>query len=109
MADEGLQFDPQVVPMLRTVFADALAKLDRQIELADTELRMTAWAGDPISEYAGERFNARSVDTEASAVQALRSYRDELDTVVAKLTKAGGDYRDSEEDKDVTMSQQGEE
>ncbi|MET0132330.1 MAG: transcriptional regulator [Kibdelosporangium sp.] len=109
MADDGLEFDPRVVPALRTVFADALAKVDRQIELADAELRMTPWAGDPISEYAGERFNARSVDTEASAVRALRSYRDDLDAVVAKLTKAGGDYRDSEEDKDVTMNQQGEE
>jgi hypothetical protein len=105
VAGEELQFDPAVVPRLRTVYTDALAKVDEQIRLANAELQVAPpWAGDPISEYAGQRFNTRSDD----AVEALRSYRDALDTVVGKLTKAAGDYRESEEDKNVSMSQHGE-
>lgn len=103
VAQEGLQFDPQVIPKLRSAFADALAKVERQIELAGAELSVTAWAGDPISRYAGGRF----ADQSADSVAALRSYRDALDKMVARLTKAGGDYRDTEEDKNATMNQQG--
>jgi hypothetical protein len=104
VAEEGLQFDPAVVPRLHSVFSDALAKVDEQIKLADASARVRPlWAGDPISEYAGQRVNTRSED----ALTALRSYRDALDTVVGKLTKAAGDYRESEEDKNVSMSQHG--
>jgi hypothetical protein len=108
VADEGLQFDPAVVPRLRTVYADALARVDQQIKLADGQLRVTPWAGDPISQYAGQQVNARSVDEAASALEALRSYRDALDTIVDKLIKAGGDYHESEQDKHASMSHQGE-
>lgn len=104
MANEGLQFDPAVVPRLRTVFTDALAKVDEQIKLADAELPVAPWAADSISAYAGQRITARSAD----AVAALRSYRDALDTVVDKLNRAATDYRESEEDKNVSMSHQGE-
>jgi hypothetical protein len=108
VAEDGFQFDPQVLPRLHGAFADALAKVDRQIELARSELRVTAWAGDSISEYAHKRFNARSLDGEANALQALEEYRDTLNALVVKLHKGAGDYRDSEEDKHATMNQQGE-
>lgn len=110
MGHEGdaFQFDPQVVPQLHKVFAEALAKVDRQIELAGAGLRVTPWAGDPISDYAGERFNARSLDEPAGALTALRTYREALDTVVGKLTKAVGDYRDNEDDSDASLSRRGE-
>jgi hypothetical protein len=104
VVNEDLQFDPAVVPRLRTVFTEALAKVDEQLRLADAELPVTPWAGDPISEYAGRRITDRSAD----AVAALRSYRDALDTVLHKLKRAGTDYRESEEDKNVSMSHQGE-
>jgi hypothetical protein len=100
--DEELRFDPAVVPRLRTVFTDALAKVDAQIKLADAELRVTpSWAGDPISGYAGQRVNSQSED----ALDALRTHREALDAVVVKLGKAAGDYRESEADKNVSMSQ----
>ncbi|MBP2322778.1 hypothetical protein JOF56_003163 [Kibdelosporangium banguiense] len=108
MAEEGFQFDPQVLPRLHSAFADALAKVDRQIELARSELRVTAWAGDSVSGYAHTRFNARSLDGEANALQALEDYREALNTLVVKLHKGAGDYRDSEDDKHATMNQQGE-
>jgi hypothetical protein len=104
VVNEGLQFDPAVVPRLRTVFTDALSKVDEQIRLADAELPVTPWAADPISAYAGQRFSVRSTD----AVAALRSYRDALDTVLDKLNRAGTDYRESEDDKNASMSHQGE-
>ncbi|TCO65590.1 hypothetical protein [Actinocrispum wychmicini] len=104
MADEGIQFDPAVVPKLRTVFSDALAKVDEQIRLASSNASVTPlWASDPISEYAGYRINTVSQD----AMDSLRTYRDALGVMVDKLTKAAGDYRESEEDKNVSMSQHG--
>ncbi|MEV4319337.1 transcriptional regulator [Actinocrispum sp. NPDC049592] len=104
MANEGLQFDPAVVPRLRTVFTDALAKVDEQIKLADAELHGQPWAGDPVSEYAGQQLSGSADE----ALTALRSYREALDTVVGKLTKAGTDYRESDQDNNVSMSRKGE-
>lgn len=108
MADEGFQFDPEVLPRLHGAFADALAKVDQQIALARTELRVPSWAADSISGYAHERFNARSVDGEANALQALEQYRDTLNALVVKLDKGAVKYRDTEDDKHATMNQQGE-
>lgn len=103
MAENGFQFDPQVLPRLHTAFADALAKVDRQIELAKGELRVTAWAGDSVSAYAAERFNARALDEQSSALQALQVYRAALDSLVAKLSMSAGQYQQTEHDKDATM------
>ena len=107
-ADEGFQFDPEVLPRLHGAFEDALAKVDQQIMLARAELRVTSWAADSVSGYAHERFNDRAVDGEANAVQALEQYREELNALVVKLNKGAGTYRDTEEDKHATMNQQGE-
>ena len=104
VANEGLQFDPAVVPRLRTVFTDALARVDEQIKLADAELQAPPWAGDPVSEYAGQQLSGSADE----ALAALRSYREALDTVVGKLTKAGTDYRESDQDNNVSMSHKGE-
>jgi len=103
VAEDGFQFDPQVLPRLHTAFADALAMVDRQIELAKADLRVSAWAGDPVSAYAAERFNARALDEQSSALQALRAYRGALDSLVAKLSTSAAQYRQTEDDKDATM------
>ncbi|MCE7005996.1 PE domain-containing protein [Kibdelosporangium philippinense] len=90
---DGFQFDPQVLPRLHAAFADALAKVDRQIELAKDEL---PWAGDSVSAYAAERFNAQ----QSSALQALQAYRGTLDELVTKLAMSAGQYQQTE---DATM------
>jgi len=104
VAEDVLQFDPAVVPKLRSAYADALAKVDEQIRLAEADgVVNPLWADDPISQYAGSRLTA----TTETALDALRSYRDALDAMVAKLAQAGINYHESEQDKDVSMSQHG--
>jgi len=90
-ADE-LKIDPEAVPALRSAFADALSRVEEQLRLADQELRVTAWAKDPVSQDAAVLFNQRSVDTAASAVDSLRAYRDQLNIAVANLDKTAEQY-----------------
>jgi hypothetical protein len=93
-----LQVDPDAVPTLRSAFVDALAKVDRQLELADKELRVTSWAQDPVSLGATTAFNDRSVDSARSAVEALRAYRAQLDVAVANLDRTAQQYREVDGD-----------
>jgi hypothetical protein len=102
-----LQVDPDAVPMLRNAFADALAKVDTQLELADAELRVTAWAGDPVSRDAAAAFNERSVDSRRSAVDALRAYRDRLSAAVTNLDRTAEQYREVDGDGEANVSTKG--
>jgi hypothetical protein len=89
---DSLKIDPEAVPGLRRAFVDALSRVDEQMRLANQELRVTAWARDPISEDAAVAFNQRSVDTAESALDSLRAYRDQLSTAVANLDKTAEQY-----------------
>ncbi len=89
---DGLRIDREAVPALRSVFVDALSRVEEQLRLADHELRITAWAKDPVSQDAATMFNERSVDTAASAIDSLRSYRDQLTVAVANLDKTAEQY-----------------
>jgi hypothetical protein len=93
-----LQVDPDAVPGLRGAFADALARVDRQLELAK-ELRVTSWAKDPVSVGATTLFNDRSLDAgENAAVDLLRSYREQLDAAVANLDLTAKQYEKTDGD-----------
>jgi hypothetical protein len=90
--DDILQVDPDAVPGLRGAFADALARVDRQLELVE-ELRVTSWAKDPVSVGATTLFNDRSLDAdENAAVDRLRSYREQLDAAVTNLDLTAKQY-----------------
>lgn len=92
---------PEAVPELRDAFADALDRVDRQIELAGTELRVAAWAQDPVSRSAATTFNQRSVDPAGggnSALDTLLAYRRQLSTAVDNLDKTAQQYALAEED-----------
>ncbi|HEX2130610.1 MAG TPA: transcriptional regulator [Actinophytocola sp.] len=102
-----LHVDPDAVPMLRNAFADALAKVDKQLELADAELRVTAWANDPVSRDATAAFNERSVDSARSAVDSLRVYRDRLTAAVANLDRTAEQYREVDGDGKADVSTKG--
>jgi hypothetical protein len=98
--------EPGAVGALRNAFADALAKVDRQIELAGHDLRVSGWANDPVSADATAAFNQRSVDAPSSALDTLRAYRHELNTAVETLDVTAEQYRLSEEDNSVTVGQE---
>jgi hypothetical protein len=100
-----LQVGPGAVAALRDAFADALAKVDRQIELANTDLRVTGWANDPVSAAATAAFNQHSVDA-GSALDTLRTYRQQLSTAVDTLEQTAEQYRLSEEDNSVTVGKE---
>lgn len=98
-----LVVEPGAIAALRDAFADALAKVDRQIELAGADLRVAAWANDPVSTDAATAFNNRSVDAAESALGTLRAYRDRLSTAVETLDKTAAQYDVSDEDNSVTV------
>ena len=100
-----LHVEPGAVAALRDAFADAFAKVDRQIQLADTDLRVTGWANDPVSAAATSAFNQRSVDA-GSALDNLRTYRQQLSTAVETLDQTAEQYRLSEEDNSVTVGKE---
>ena len=66
-----LRVDRESLPKLRRVFNDALAKLDVQINEAITAVRVSPWAGDPVSENAASRFNDHSINDADSALNVL--------------------------------------
>ncbi len=89
---DAFNVDPDAIPGLHNAFADALTKVDRQLEVADQELRLSAWAKDPISQDASVLFNDRSVDADECAVDTLRAYREQLDVAVRSLAKTAEQY-----------------
>jgi hypothetical protein len=91
--DDQFKVDPDAVPALRGAFAAALDRVDRQLELADKELRVSSWAKDPVSLGATTVFNDRSVETAESAVDTLRAYRTQLDVAVRNLDKTAEQYQ----------------
>ena len=93
-----VKVDPDAVPGLRSAFADALARVDRQLELAEAELRVTSWAKDPVSQGATILFNDRSVESDRSAVDTLRAYRAQLDIAVQNLDKTAQQYAKTDGD-----------
>lgn len=93
-----VRVDPDAVPALRSAFADALARVDHQLELAEAELRVTSWAKDPVSQGATTLFNDRSVESDRSAVDTLRAYRAQLDAAVQNLDKTAAQYTKTDGD-----------
>lgn len=93
-----VKVDPDAVPGLRAAFADALDRVDRQLELAEAELRVTSWAKDPVSQGATILFNDRSVESDRSAVDTLRAYRAQLDAAVLNLDKTAQQYAKTDGD-----------
>jgi hypothetical protein len=96
--DNVIQVDPDAVPGLRAAFADALARVDHQLELAEAELRVETWAKDPVSTGATLLFNDRSVESERSALDTLRTYRIQLDAAVQNLDQTAKQYAKTDGD-----------
>lgn len=94
-----LRVDPDAIPGLRGAFADALTRVDRQLELVEKELRVVSWASDPVSVGATTAFNDRALDSDADAVvDLLRSYREQLDAAVRNLDASAEQYKRMDDD-----------
>jgi hypothetical protein len=100
-----LHVEQGAVSALRDAFADALAKVDRQIALAGNDLRVSGWANDPVSRQATADFNQHSVEA-GSALDTLRAYRQELDTAVQTLELTAHQYHVSEQENSVTVGKE---
>lgn len=88
-----LRVDKESLPRLRQVFDGAMSKLDEQIELAMTGVRVAPWAGDPVSDNAATDFNNRSVDDPDSALNVLRAYQQRLKSASDALTQVAEEYK----------------
>lgn len=98
-----LRIDRSAIPHLRKVFDDALTKLDEQIEIAMTGIRVSPWAGDPVSQNAASQLNDHSVDGEYSALNALRAYQQQLKSASDALTKVAEEYQVVEADNTTSL------
>jgi hypothetical protein len=102
-----LRVDPAAIPSLRRAFSNALTKLDKQIELAITDIRIRPWAGDPVSAEAAQQFNQRSVDAGDSALAALQGYQRQLKSAMDALQQVDEQYRVIEGDNTTLLQRQG--
>ena len=102
-----LRVDRDAVPHLRKVFDEALAKLDVQIDLAMTAVRVAPWAGDPVSEGAAQEFNTHTLDGPGSALDALRTYQRQLKAASDALTTVAEEYQIVESDNTASFGAQG--
>jgi hypothetical protein len=93
-----LRVERGAVPALRKVFDNALAKLDVQIDLAITGVRVAPWAGDPVSQDAATSFNDHSMDTPSSALNALLAYQQRLKSASDALNEVATEYQIVEHD-----------
>lgn len=87
-----LRVDRDAVPRLRKRFNSAFDKLDVQIDLAISGIRVSPWAGDPVSANAATNFNTYAVDGTFCALNALLAYEKQLKSAYDKLTEISEKY-----------------
>jgi hypothetical protein len=105
IAAGGFRVDPAAIPGLRKVFTTALVKLDKQIEMAVSDVRIRPWAGDPVSQQAATDFNDHTLGVD-SALDALTAYQRQLKGALDALTQVEQGYHTIEQD-NTTLIQQG--
>ena len=101
----GFRVDPAAIPGLRKVFTTALVKLDKQIEMAVSDVRIRPWAGDPVSQQAATDFNDHTLGVD-SALDALTAYQRQLKGALDALAQVEQGYHTIEQD-NTTLIQQG--
>jgi hypothetical protein len=102
-----LRVDRDSIPHLRKVFDQALAKLDVQIDMAMSGIRVSPWAGDPVSGNAATDFNNHSIDAADSALNTLRAYQRQLKSASDALTQVAEEYEIVESDNTASFGTQG--
>jgi hypothetical protein len=104
---QAMRVDHAAIPGLRRSFTNAITKLDKQIEMAITEIRVRPWAGDPVSAEAAQQFNLRSVDAADSALSALLGYQRQLKSALDALRQVEEQYQVIEGDNRALLERQG--
>jgi hypothetical protein len=102
-----LRVDRDSIPHLRKVFDQALAKLDVQIDMAMSGIRVSPWAGDPVSGNAATDFNNHSIDAADSALNTLRAYQRQLKSASDALAQVAEEYEIVESDNTASFGAQG--
>lgn len=102
-----LRVDRDSVPHLRKVFDQAMSRLDVQIEQAMSGIRVSPWAGDPVSANAAQDFNEHSVDSATSALNTLRAYQRQLKSASDALSQVEQEYDIVESDNSASLHSQG--
>ncbi|MFI9811133.1 transcriptional regulator [Saccharothrix variisporea] len=96
---QKLHVDPTAIPEAKKVFADALERLDAQLQDADFALRAKNWAGDPVSKETAQKFNQDTFEAgDSAALTAIKEYRKQLEGVVQQLQAIEDNYRRVEGD-----------
>lgn len=106
IASGGFRVDPAAIPGLRKVFTTALVKLDQQIEMAISDVRIRPWAGDPVSAQAATDFNDHALGVD-SALDALQAYQRQLKGALDALTVVEQGYHTVEQDNTALIQQGG--
>jgi hypothetical protein len=106
VASGGFRVDPAAIPSLRRAFTTALVKLDKQIEMAISDVRIRPWAGDPVSEQAANDINDHTLGVD-SALDALQRYQRQLKGALDALTEVEQGYHTVEQDNTLLIKQQG--
>ena len=106
IAAGGFRVDPAAIPGLRKVFTTALVKLDKQIEMAISDVRIRPWAGDPVSQQAATAFNDHTLGVD-SALAALQSYQRQLKGALDALAEVEQGYHTVEQDNTALIQQGG--
>jgi hypothetical protein len=70
-------------------------------------VRVSPWAGDPVSQNAATDFNNHAVDDSDSALNALRAYQQRLKSASDALEQVAEQYQIVESDNTESLKSQG--
>lgn len=107
VAAGSFRVDPAAIPNLRKVFTTALVKLDKQIEMAISDVRIRPWAGDPVSQQAATQFNDHTLGGSGSALEKLQAYQQQLKGALDALQQVEQQYHEVEHDNTRLINGQG--
>lgn len=93
-----LRVEPQTIPQLRALLADALELLDEKLgNLARNGYMDQAWMHDPVSERMRDLYNQYVMDAPDGGYHTLRTYEAELKRVFDALGEMERNYRSTED------------
>ncbi len=94
-----LRVEPETIPQLRSLFAEALDLLRVKLDDLQRNGRMVdAWMHDPVSARMRDLYNQHVMDAPDGGYHALRAYEAELKRVYDALGEMERRYRTAEDE-----------